>query len=128
MFARPFIATILFAGALAACSSARDKEVGLAALKESPSMQREIINRCLERPVRLNPMDPLDRQVINDLGAVPEAEMTRMICERVVAGLIRGTLTLQDLDQVSKGMFTPAMREAIRTPAKLPVTAGRPKT
>ncbi len=91
-------------------------------------MQREVVNRCMERPVQLNPLDPLDQQVINDLGPVQEGERMRMICERVVAGLARGTLTFQDLDQVGKGMFTPAMRDAIRTPAKLPVTAGRPKT
>jgi hypothetical protein len=128
MFIRPVIATILVAAVLAACSSPRDKEAGLAALKESPSMQREVVNRCMERPVQLNPLDPLDQQVINDLGPVQEGERMRMICERVVAGLARGTLTFQDLDQVGKGMFTPAMRDAIRTPAKLPVTAGRPKT
>lgn len=109
----------IFALLLTACVSNKDQKLGYAALKESPTVQAEFLDRCKKMPQDLDERNGMDQQVLIELN-VPKARAKAVMCERIVAGFASGTIGPEDIDRWKQGMFTDAMFTALRTPETAP--------
>ena len=109
---------------LTGCVSQRHQnEVVLAALKESPTLQAEVLERCKKTPIQRGALADAGLAFLND-PSITDDQAQSIICERLVAGLANGKINQDDMNRVSREeYFTPAMLEVLSTPVSKPKTA-----
>lgn len=88
-----FCAGLLLSG----CTTAQDFEGVREAVKGSPALRREGIEKCA-RDMRMKPEDRRLGAALMNVG--PDSDVERIACTRMMAGLVSGQLTHADIYSV----------------------------